>query len=330
MRKAGAGGDPHAEVRMFVGIDVAKATVVVALHPSGETWTTGTSAKELRALARRLAALRPAHVVLEPTGGYELPVLMALGAQALPVSLVAPARVREYARSHGQFAKTDVLDARMLARFAAERPVQAVTLPDAAHRTLMQLVARRRQLDEMLVAERLRLDQQRLFPDSPVVADIEETIAFLEAKGRDLDRQLQAHIAAHPQWRETAALLRSVPGIGPVTVATLLAFLPELGTLSRREIAALVGVAPLAQDSGAWHGRRHIRGGRADVRRVLYMAALTAAHHNPALKAFYARLRARGKTTKQALTACSRKLIVVCNTILKTKQPWQAPRPATA
>lgn len=315
---------------MYVGIDVAKATVVVAVHPSGETWTTGTSAKELQALAKRLAALGPAHVVLEPTGGYELPVLMALAARALPVSLVQPARVREYARSHGQFAKTDVLDARMLARFAAERPVQRAVLPDAAHRALMLLVARRRQLDEMLVAERQRLEQQRLFPDSPIAADIAETIAYLEAKGRDLDRQLKDHIAAHPQWQETAALLRSVPGIGPVTVATLLAFLPELGTLSRREIAALVGVAPLAQESGTWHGRRRIRGGRAIVRRVLYMAALTAAHHNPALRTFYARLRARGKTAKQALTACIRKLVVVLNTILKTQQPWRAPTLTTA
>lgn len=315
---------------MYVGIDVAKASVVVAVHPSGETWTTGTSAKELQALAKRLAALGPAHVVLEPTGGYELPVLMALAARALPVSLVQPARVREYARSHGQFAKTDVLDARMLARFAAERPVQPVVLPDAAHRALMLLVSRRRQLDEMLVAERQRLEQQRLFPDSPIAADIAETIAYLEAKGRDLDRQLQAHIAAHPQWQETAALLRSVPGIGPVTVATLLAFLPELGTLSRREIAALVGVAPLAQESGTWHGRRRIRGGRAVVRRVLYMAALTAARHNPALRTFYTRLRARGKTAKQALTACIRKLVVLLNTILKTQQPWRAPTLTTA
>ncbi len=315
---------------MYIGIDVAKATVVVAVDPSGETWTSGTSAKELRALAKRLAKLRPALIVLEPTGGYELPVLTALGAQDLPVSLVAPKRLRDFARSHGQFAKTDVLDARILARYAAERGGTPAHLPDVAHRTLMLLVTRRRQLDEMLVAERQRLEQQQLYPDSPIRADLTETIAYLEAKGRDLDRQLRDHIAAHPQWQETAALLRSVPGIGPVTVATLLAFLPELGALSRREIAALVGVAPLAQESGTWHGRRRIRGGRRAVRPVLYMAALTAVRCNPVFAVFYARLRARGKPAKQALTACMRKLVVLLNTLLKTKQPWQAPTPATA
>jgi transposase len=315
---------------MYVGIDVAKATVVIAVHPSGETWTTGTTAKELTALAKRLATQRPALVVLEATGGHEVPVLGALAARDLPVSLVQPGRVRAFARAHGQLAKTDVLDARILARYAAQLEPQYFEMPDAAQRGLMLLVARRRQVDEMLVAERQRLEQQRLYPDSPVRADVEETIAFLEAKGRDLDRQLREHIAAHPRWRETAALLRAVPGIGPVTLATLLAFLPELGRLTRHQVAALVGVAPMARESGQWRGGRHIRGGRRPVRRVLYMATLTAVRCNPVLAAFYQRLRARGKTGKQALTACMRKLIVLLNSILKTRRPWQAPTPTTA
>ncbi len=315
---------------MVIGIDVAKDSLVVAVHPSGETWTTGTTAKELRALAKRVRRLAPTLVALEATGGYEIPVLGALAAAEVPLSLVQPGRVRKFAGAHGQLAKTDVIDARIIAQFAAQMAPAPYTLPDAVQRGLMLLVARRRQIDEMLVAERQRLDQQQLFPDSPVRADVEETVAYLEAKRKDFDQQLHAYVAAHPRWTESAALLRSVPGVGPITVATLLAFLPELGTLSRQEIAALVGVAPMAADSGAWRGQRHVRGGRAMVRRVLYMAALAATRHNPWLRPFFAQLCARGKTGKQALTACMRKLIVLLNSILKTKTPWQAPTPATA
>jgi transposase len=315
---------------MFVGIDVAKASLVIAVHPSGETWTSETTGKALRALARRLAALHPTLVVLEATGGYEVPVLGALAAAELPVSLVQPGRVRHFARAHGQLAKTDVVDARVLAQYAAQLEASQYVLPDAVQRTLMLLVARRRQVDEMLGAERQRLEQQQVFRDSPVRRDLEETIAYLEAKRRDLDRQLHDHLAAHPRWTEAARLLGEIPGIGPITLATVCAFLPELGALTRQQIAALVGVAPMARESGQWRGLRHIHGGRAAVRRVLYMATLTAVRCNPWLQPFYARLRARGKTAKQALVACMRKLIVLLNSILKTKQPWRAPTAATA
>ena len=315
---------------MFVGIDVAKASVVVAVHPDGPTWTTGTTGRELRALAERLQRLAPQLIVLEATGGFEVPVLGALAAAELPVSLVQPGRVRHFARAHGQLAKTDVVDARVLAQYAAQLEATQYVMPDAVQRDLMLLVARRRQVDEMLVAERQRLEQQQVFPSSPVRADLEETIAFLAARKRDLDRQLHDHIAAHPRFAEAAARLGQIPGIGPITLATVLAFLPELGTLTRQQIAALVGVAPLARESGQWRGTRHIHGGRAAVRRVMYMATLTAIRCNPWLRPFYDRLRARGKTAKQAIVACMRKLVVLLNSMAKTKQPWHAPLAATA
>lgn len=314
---------------MFVGIDVAKAEVVVAVAPHGETWTSATTAAGLRTLATRLRRLAPQLIVLEPSGGYELPVLEALLDADLRVSLVLPERVRAYARSQGQRAKTDVLDAQILAQYAAQlqTPRLAVLVP--AQRALIRLVMRRQQIDGMLTAERQRLDQDSLYHDSPIRVDLQETIAYLEAKLRDLDRDLAAMIAADPTWAATAALLRSVPGVGPVTTATLLACVPELGTLSRRKIAALIGVAPIARESGRWRGQRRIGGGRRLVRRVLYMAALVASRFNPSLKAFYTRLRARGKTTKQALTACMRKLLVLLNTLLRTRQAWHAPALAT-
>jgi transposase len=315
---------------MFVGIDVAKREVVVAVTPSGDTWTSATTATALRALAKRLQRLTPQLIVLEPSGGYELPVLDALLEVALPVSLVLPERVRDYAKSQGQRAKTDVLDAHLLAQYAAQLQTPRLAVLHPAQRALVRLVLRRQQIEGMLTAERQRLDQDSLYRDSPIRADLEETIAYLEAKLRDLDRDLAATIAAEPTWAATAALLRSVPGVGPVTAATLLACVPELGTLSRHKIAALIGVAPLARESGSWKGQRRITGGRGLVRRVLYMAALVASRHNPSLRDFYQRLRARGKTAKQALTACMRKLLVLLNALLKTHQRWQAPRPTTA
>lgn len=315
---------------MFVGIDVAKAEVVVGVEPSGEVWTSPTSAAGLRTLVKRLTKLQPTLIALEPTGGYEVPVVDALLGAALPVALVHPGRVRAYATAQGQQAKTDRLDARVLARYAAQwsDPHPLVLAP--AQRALLHVVQRRQQLEKMLTAERLRLDQDALYPASLVRADLEEHVAYLEAKLRDVDRQLTALIRANPTWAETAALLRSVPGVGPTTAAILLACVPELGTLSRHKIAALIGLAPIARESGRWRGQRHIGGGRALVRRVLYMAALTATRCNPPLRALYRRLVARGKTHKQALTACMRKLLVLLNSMLKSGTPWQAPNAATA
>jgi transposase len=312
-----------------VGVDVSKTQLEIAVYPEGPAWQTGTSARELRALARRLAALAPALIVLEATGGYELPVLGALAQAELPVSLVAPSRVRAFAQATGQLAKTDRLDAQLLARYAAQLQPAPTAGPDEGQRTLMLLVARRRQVDDMLVAERLRLEQQSFFPHSPVRADLEATIQFLERSRAALDRQLHAHVTAHPRWRETSALLQSVPGVGPITAYTLLAYLPELGALSRRQIAALVGVAPMAAESGQWRGQRHIRGGRAVVRHVLYMAALTAARCHPVLAPHYRQLKARGKASKLALVACMRRLLLLLNAIVKQRTPWVAPTAAT-
>lgn len=318
---------------VYVGIDVGKTELHVAVHPSGDTWTSATTVGALRTLARRIAALAlggPRVVVLEATGGYEVPVLGALTQQGVPVSLVAPGRVRAFAQAVGQLAKTDRLDAVVLARYAAQLTPSETTVPDAAQRALMLLVARRRQLDDMLVAERQRLEQQGFFPDSPVRTDIQATIAFLERSEAELDRQLHAYVAQHPRFAESLTLLRSVPGVGRVTAYTLLAFLPELGALSRQQIAALVGVAPMAAESGLWRGRRRIRGGRAAVRRVLYMAALTASRYHPVLAPFYRALRARGKPAKLALVACMRRLLVLLNSLLKTRTPWRAPGATTA
>jgi transposase len=322
-------GPPRpAALPSFVGIDVGKAALEIAVYPAGTAWHTGTSVRELRALARRLAALQPTLVVLEATGGYEVPVLGALAQAELPVSLVAPSRVRAFAQATGQLAKTDRLDAMLLARYAAQLTPATTLVPDAVQRTLMLLVARRRQVDDMLVAERQRLEQQSFFPDSPVRRDLEETIQFLERSRATLDRELHAHVTAHPRWTEPLTLLQSVPGVGRITAYTLLAYLPELGTLSRRQIAALVGVAPVAAESGQWRGQRHIRGGRAVVRHVLYMAALTAARCHPVLAPYYRQLKARGKASKVALVACMRRLLLLLNAIVKRRTPWIAPTAA--
>lgn len=312
----------------FIGIDVGKTQLDIAVHPSGVTWTSATTASALRTLARRLTTLAPQVIVLEATGGYEIPVLGALTQAALAVSLVAPSRVRAFAQATGLLAKTDRLDAALLARYAAQLRPAPSTPPDAAQRALMLLVARRRQVEDMLVAERQRLEQQSFFPDSPVRADLEATIRFLEGSRTMLDHQLHTHVAAHPGWTEPMTLLRSVPGVGPITAYTLLAFLPELGTLTRRQVAALVGVAPMAAESGHWRGRRHIRGGRAVIRHVLYMAAVTAARCHPVLGPHYRQLRARGKEAKVALVACMRRLLVLLNSLLKHRTPWQAPTAA--
>lgn len=317
--------DALASAPCFVGIDIGKSELEIAVEPSGERWTSATTASALSRLAERLATRQPTLIVLEATGGYEVPVLGALALRALPVSLVAPARVRAFAHASGQLAKTDRLDAQILARYAAQLQPALTPMPDAVQRGLMLLVARRRQVDEMLVAERQRLDQQSLFPDSPVRGHLEATIRFLEGSRAELDGALHEHVRAHPAWAEPLRLLRSVPGVGWVTAYTLLAYLPELGHLSRREVAALVGVAPLAAESGHWRGRRRIQGGRAVIRRVLYMAALTAARCHPVLAPYYQQLRARGKEAKVALVACMRRLLVLLNSILKSRVPWHPP-----
>jgi transposase len=310
----------------FVGIDVSKDEVVVAVAPTGTTWSVRTTAAGLSGLVAKLQRLAPTLVVLEATGGYEIPVLAALCDAELPVSLVQPARVREYAKSQGILAKTDRLDAQVLARFAAQLDGALRVYPDEAQRALMVLVQRYRQLTDLLAAERQRLEQQTLLRRSPVVAELEETVAYLASKLRDTERQLHAHVAANPRWDAAHQLLRSIPGIGFLTAVTLLAYLPELGQLDRRALAALVGIAPMARDSGRHRGVRQITGGRAVVRKLLYLAALscTRVRGTPhALALHYQQLRARGKSGKVALIACARRLLTIANAVLRTQTPWQ-------
>ncbi|MBV9110618.1 MAG: IS110 family transposase [Gemmatimonadetes bacterium] len=315
---------------MFVGIDVAKAELVVAMRPSGAPWTVANDEAGRQLLVERLLALRPQVLVLEATGGYELPAVAALVAAGLPVVVVNPRQVRDFARSTGQLAKTDRLDAAVLALFAerVQPPVRA--LPDAATQALDALVARRRQLVEMLVAEQNRLGMARARGDRPVTVSIQQTITFLTRQLATTDRDLGTMIRESPVWRARDALLQSVPGIGPVVARTLLAALPELGHLNRRAIAKLAGVAPLNRDSGTWRGRRTIHGGRASVRAAVYMAALVASRHNTVLRAFYRRLLATGKPKKLVLVACMRKLLTILNTMVRTQQPWSPSTPLDA
>jgi transposase len=302
----------------FVGIDVAKDKLDVAVRPSAEQWVTPQTEEGLSTLVARLDALRPALVVLEATGGYELPVAAALATAGVPVAVVNPRQVREFARGLGQLAKTDALDAQVLARFAEVVHPTPRPLPEAEAQELSALLARRRQVLGMLVAERQRLATALL----AVRPHISRHIRFLEAELSDLERQLREAVQASPLWREQEDLLRSTPGIGPTTAVALLAEVPELGRLNRKKIAALVGVAPFPCDSGKLRGRRIVWGGRARVRSALYMATLVAVRHNPVLRAFYQRLCAAGKPKKVALTACMHKLLTILNALLRQRTRW--------
>jgi transposase len=307
---------------MFVGIDVAKAELVVSILPSAERFTVANDERGVRTLVERLRATPLALIVLEATGGYELLGVAALAAAALPVVVVNPRQVRDFAKATGQLAKTDRIDADILARFAdVVRPaVRAIPTEDV--QALDALLTRRRQLLEMLQAERNRTGQVFGKGKHVVKKSLKNHISYLERELRMADTDLGAMIKASPMWRERDELLQSVPGVGPVLSRTLLADLPELGRLSRREIAKLVGVAPLSRDSGTMRGRRYVQGGRATVRAVLYMAALVAMKRNAVIRTFYLRLVAAGKPKKLALVACMRKLLTILNVMVRTSQPW--------
>jgi transposase len=309
---------------MFVGIDVAKAELVISVLPVGERFTVANDERGIRTLVDRLRAISPQLVVLEATGGYELLCAAALAAAALPVVVVNPRPVRDFAKATGQLAKTDRIDADILARFADVVRPSVRTLPDAAAQDLEAVLARRRQLLEMLQAERNRLGQVFGRGKQPVKKSLKGHIAFLERELRITDTDLGEMIRESPAWRERDDLLQSVPGVGPILSRTLLADLPELGRLSRRAIAKLVGVAPLSRDSGTMRGRRFVQGGRATVRAVLYMAALVSTKRNAVIRAFYQRLLRAGKPKKLALVACMRKLLTILNTMVRTEQPWSA------
>lgn len=304
----------------FVGIDVAKDRLDVHLRPADQAFAVGRDGAGLEALVARLAALGPRLVVLEATGGFEVAVAAALAAAGLPLVVVNPRQIRDFARATGRLAKTDRLDAQAIARFAeAVRPAPR-PVPDPAARALGELVARRRQLVEMITSEGQRRRQLR---DPRLIRRLEAHLAWLRAELAALDGDLDAAVRGSPAWRAAEDLLASVPGIGKTSARTLIAALPELGTLDRRKIAALVGVAPINRDSGCWRGRRMISGGRASVRTALYMPTLTAIRHNPPLQALYQRLIGRGRPAKVAITACMRKLLVVLNAILRDQTPWQ-------
>jgi transposase len=307
--------------RRVIGIDVSKAELVVAVHPSGETWTSATTPTAIDTLIRRLQALTPQLIVVEATGGYEAAVVAAAGAAGLPIVIVNPRQVRAFAQAVGRSAKTDAIDAALLAEFGARVQPEVRPLPDAATTALAALVTRRRQLLEMLGAERNRLPQATT---APIRRELRAHIRWLERRVTDVDHDLDTAIQSSALWRVQDDLLQSVPGVGPAVSRTLLAELPELGRLDRRTIAALVGVAPFNQDSGQRRGQRHIWGGRTTVRQVLYMAALVGMRYNPRLKAFYQRLRAAGKPAKVALVALMRKLLTILNAMVKHQTAWDA------
>ena len=310
---------------MYVGVDVAKAELVVAARPSDERWSVANDERGARTLAERLKRDAPALVVLEATGGYELAAVAALAAAGLPVVVANPRQVRDFARATGQLAKTDRIDAGVLALFAERVRPEVRPLPNEEAQELDAVLTRRRQLLEMLTAERNRLGQVAGRGRRPVKKSLKAHIAFLERELRVADTDLGAMVRASPAWREKDDLLRSVPGVGPVLSLTLLAELPELGRLSRREVAKPAGVAPLARDSGTLRGHRYVHGGRASVRAVLYMAALVATRRNPVIRAFYERLLAAGKPKKLALVACMRKLLTILNAMARSGVRWEAP-----
>ena len=304
---------------VFVGIDVAKAHLDIALRPTAEGWRVANDDAGIAPLVARRQDLQPALIVLEATGGLEVPVTVALTAAGLPVVVVNPRQARDFAKATGRLAKTDALDAHGLAHFAeAVRPALR-PLPDAQTQALSAQLARRRQLLDMLTAEKNRLGSA----PPTIQADIQAHITWLEHRLAALNDDLGTAIRASPVWREQDDLLQSTPGVGPVLSHTLVADLPELGTLNRQQIAALVGVAPLNRDSGTLRGKRTVWGGRAHVRAVLYMSALVAVRYNPVLQRFYERLRRAGKAPKVALTACMRKLLTILNAMIKHRTPWQ-------
>src|SRR3990170_263723 len=307
------------ETLRYAGIDVAQGWLDVAIHGLGQPWRVTADEEGIEGLTGALREQGVHLVVLEATGGYEVPITASLGTAGIPVAVVNPRQVRDFARSLGKLAKTDRLDAQVLAHFgAATRPVPR-PLPDEQARELAALVARRRQVLQMHAAELQR--RQRALP--VVRPRIDRVLAVLEQELQDLDTELRDRLRASPLWRAQEDLLQSVPGVGPALTFSLLADLPELGTLSRKQIAALVGVAPMNRDSGRWRGKRVVWGGRANVRAALYMPTVVAVRWNPVLRDFYQRLVAAGKPKKVALVACMRKLLVILNAMLKHRTPWQ-------
>jgi transposase len=304
---------------VWIGIDVSKDQLDVAIGGEDETWSVPNNDAGIQSLVSDLRRRACGLVVLEATGGFEVPAVSALAAAGLPVVVANPRQVRNFARATGQLAKTDRLDARILALFAERVRPEVRVLPDDAARLLDALLTRRRQVSGMIVAERNRQG----FAPAPLKKSIEKHIRWLQRELDGVDRDLSKAIQASPVWRAKEALYRGVPGIGPVISRTLIADLPELGKLTHREIAALAGLAPIARDSGKMKGKRMVFGGRASVRGALYMAAVVGARHNRVIRAFYSRLRDRGKPPKVALIACAHKLLTILNSMARTGEHWR-------
>ena len=309
------------DATVVVGIDVSKDRLDVHVLPSGENFAVARDEEGVSKLVARLAALGPYAIAMEATGGLESLVAASLNGANLPVIIVNPAQVRAYAQALGKRAKTDAIDAAVIARFVeATKPVIRA-LPDADTVLLAQLMTRRRQIVQMIVAERQRQTQ---LPTRHLRRSAARLIKALQRELDVLDRDIDSSVRGSPIWREKEALLRSVPGVGPIIARTLLAEMPELGTLTRREIASLAGLAPWTRQSGRWRGKSFTGGGRAPVRAVLFMAALVGARFNPILKAFHQRLIAAGKPKMVALIALARKLLTILNAILRGNSPWQS------
>jgi transposase len=303
----------------FVGIDVSKGHLDVNVRPSGECYRVANNEAGIFDLVARLREPLPTLVVMEATGGYEIGAATALALANVPLAVVNPRQVRDFAKATGKLAKTDALDAGILALFAEVVRPEARALDDAKTRELGELLTRRRQIVDMITAETNRMHGCR---DSTLRKRIYDHVAWLRRELKDIDVDMDGALRTSPVWREQDELLQSVPGVGPVLSRTLLAELKELGTIDRRQVAALVGVAPLNRDSGTMRGRRAIWGGRASIRAVLYMAAVSAAKHNPVIRAYYERLTAAGKAKKVALVACMRKLLTILNAMLRDRKPW--------
>ena len=314
------GRDQMDETAVIVGIDVSKDRLDVHILPSGEVFAVSRDGEGLSELVARLAALRPALVAVEATGGFESTTAAAVAGAGLPLVVVNPAQVRAFAQALGRRAKTDPIDAQVIARFAQAVKPEVRALPDDAERLLADLVARRRQIVQMIGAEKQR---EKRLAQPRVKRSIARLVLALQKELTDLDGQIDDEVRGTPAWREKEDLLRSIPGVGPVTSRTLLAELPELGRLDRRQIASLAGLAPWTRQSGQWKGKSVIGGGRAPVRCALFMGAQVAARFNPVLKAFRDRLVAAGKPKMVALIAVARKLITILNAIIRDNQPWR-------
>ncbi len=304
---------------LWIGIDVSKAHLDVCMRPSGERKQVANNNEGITGLVEWIQPQQPSLIVLEATGGYEMAVTAGLVSAGLPVAVINPRQARDFAKSIGKLAKTDKIDAAMLARFADAIRPEPRSLPDEQTQVLQATLVRRRQLIDMLVAEKNRLP----LTYATLKARVKEHITWLEDELAQIDQELRQQLEASPVWREKEDLLRSFKGVGPVTSTTLLADLPELGQLNRKKIAALVGVAPFNCDSGKMKGKRMIWGGRACVRNALYMAAISASRFNPVIKHFYDRLIKAGKLHKVAIVACMRKMLTILNAMIRSGKPWQ-------